>query len=195
MCSILMLVNRDIIVIGASLGGIEAIRKLASGFPAHFQAAVMIVLHTGDRSPMFLADIFGRATSLPVSYAQEGDEVRPGHVYIAPPAFHLTTVAPGHLHLDQGPKVKFSRPSADVLFRSAAELYGPRVIGVVLTGGDSDGTDGVKAIKAAGGMSVVQEPMEARDPGMPSNALSGDHPDYKVLLDDMAALLVRLVTE
>jgi two-component system, chemotaxis family, protein-glutamate methylesterase/glutaminase len=183
---------RDIIVIGASFGGLEASCALLGALPAGFAAAIMIVLHTSPQSPRRLADILGRCTSLPVSYGRHGDQVRRGHVYVAPPDRHLTIPFPGFLSLDRGPKVRHSRPAADRLFQSAAEAYGRRVIGVVLTGGDHDGTDGLKAIKAAGGISVVQQPYEARDPSMPRSALLGDHPDHCAPIGDMGALLVRL---
>jgi two-component system chemotaxis response regulator CheB len=183
---------RDIIVIGASLGGLEALCRLVRGFSADLPAAVLIVLHTSRQSPRLLAKIVGQHTSLSVSYGQQGDMIKPGHAYFAPPDLHLVVVAPGFLMLRAGPKVHFSRPAADVLFQSAAEVYGPRVIGVVLTGGDHDGTEGLRRIKAAGGVSVVQDPSEARDPSMPRSALIGDHPNHQASLDEMAALLTRL---
>jgi two-component system chemotaxis response regulator CheB len=139
-----------------------------------------------------LAEIVGQHTSLSVSYGQQGDTIKLGHVYFAPPDLHLVVVAPGFLMHRAGPKVHFTRPAAAVLFQSAAEVYGPRVIGVVLTGGDYDGTEGLRATKAAAGMSVVQDPNEARDPSMPRSALTGGHPDHQVSLDEMAALLTRL---
>ena len=104
----------------------------------------------------------------------------------------MVVIDEGFMDLHAGSKVHNLRPAADVLFRSAAEIYGPRVIGVVLTGGDGDGTDGLRAIKAAGGLCVVQEPEDADDPSMPLSALYGDHPDYVVSLDEMAGLLTRL---
>ncbi len=189
-----MTAARDIIVIGASLGGLEAICELTSGLPADLEASLMIVLHTYPGSPRLLADIIGRCTPLAVSYGGRGDAVERGHVYFAPPDHHLTVVPPSYLHLDQGPKENFLRPAADALFRSAAKVYGPRVIGVVLTGGGEDGTKGLRAIKAAGGLSVVQEPMEAIDPRMPLSAMIKNYADYRVSLHEMALLLVRLVT-
>jgi two-component system, chemotaxis family, protein-glutamate methylesterase/glutaminase len=190
-----MIIGRDVIVIGASLGGVEALCKLARGFPSDLPASVLIMLHTSPKSPRFLAEIVGRYTPLPVSYGQQGEAVERGHVYFAPPDVHLVVTAPGNLILRHGEKVHFARPAADVLFRSAAELYGRRVIGVVLTGGDSDGAAGLRAIRAAGGVAVVQDPDEAPAPGMPLNALINASPDFRVSLDGMASLLIRLVTE
>jgi hypothetical protein len=130
--------------IGASAGGLEALCKLAGSLPAWFPAAVIIVLHTSLQSPRLFAEIVGRCTSLPVSYGRRGDKVRPGHVYFAPPDYHLIVISPGLLGLDAGPKVWFLRPAADRLFQSAAEVYGPRVIGVILTGANQDRTDGLR---------------------------------------------------
>jgi len=125
--------------------------------------------------------------------ARRGHSVEPGHVYIAPPDYHMTVLCPGVVRLDQGPKVRFSRPAVDPLFRTAAEVYGPRVIGVVLTGYGEDGTDGLRAINAAGGITVVQDPNEATAAGMPRSALLGVRPDFNVSLSVTAALLVRHV--
>ena len=184
---------RDIVVVGASLGGLEALIKLASGLTADFPAAILLVLHTSLQSPRMLARIMGRHTPLPVDYAEQGGNILPGHVLFAPPGFHMAVLDEGFVGLDAGERVRSVRPAADVLFRSAAEVYGPRVIGVVLTGGDGDGTDGLRAIKAAGGLSIDQEPGAAVDPSMPLTALYGDHPDHVVSLDEMAGLLTRLV--
>lgn len=183
---------RDIIVIGASIGGLKAVCQITNGLPPELDASVLIVLHTSPESPRLLADIIGRCTPLAVSYGGHNQRIERGHVYLAPPSYHLIVVAPGSLRLDQGPKEHFSRPAVDALFRSAANVYGPRVIGVVLTGDDGDGTEGLRAIRAAGGLCVVQEPAEAKAPSMPLHAMR-DRPDYHVSLDDMAVLLTRLV--
>ena len=184
--------TRDIIVIGGSLGGFEALRQLLEDSSGRLDAALLVVLHTSPKSPRYLADMLGRCTRKKVSYGEHGLLIERGNVYIAPPDHHMTIMQQGYLRLDQGPKVQFSRPAADPLFCSAAELYGPRVIGVVLTGGGSDGTAGLRKIKASGGVCVVQDPEEARAPEMPQNALIGGSPDFKVPLSEMAALLVRL---
>ncbi|WP_255722523.1 chemotaxis protein CheB [Lichenibacterium dinghuense] len=185
--------RRDIIVIGASRGGVDALRRVVGNFPVDLPAAVLIVLHTAPDSPMAMADILGRSTAMPVDYAEQGSRIEPGQVYIAPPGWHTAVVAESVLELHHGEPVNFSRPAVDVLFRSAAQVYGSRVIGVVLTGGDHDGTAGLRAIKLAGGISVVQKPQGAVDPGMPMSAIYGDSPDHVVPLGEMAKLLVRLV--
>jgi two-component system, chemotaxis family, protein-glutamate methylesterase/glutaminase len=125
---------RDIIVVGTSRGGLEALVELLSGLPGELIVSVLIVLHTAPESPQFLADILGQYTPLKVAYGQHGHSVEARHIYLAPPDHPMTVLRPGCLRLDQGPKVHFSRPAVDPLFRTAAEVYGPRVIGVVLTG-------------------------------------------------------------
>ena len=183
---------RDIIVIGASLGGFQALCKLLVELPGRLNAAMLIVLHTSPKSPRFIVDMLSECTRMKVSYGEQGLPIEHGNVYIAPPDHHMIVMPLDYLRLDQGPKVHFTRPAVDPLFCSAAEFYGPRVIGVVLTGGGSDGTAGLRKIKASGGVGVVQDPEEARAPQMPRNALIGDSPDFTVSLSEMAALLVRL---
>lgn len=183
----------DIVVMGASQGGLAALSEILSGLPADLPAALLIVLHTAE-GPRLLAHLLGKCTRLPVAYGEEGVAVEPGHVYIAQPSQHLMVLPPGILHLDPGPRVSFSRPAADVLFRSAAQVYGPRVIGVVLTGGDGDGADGMRAIEQAGGHRIVQQPEDSLNPSMPRSALKSDHPEYVLPLKDIAPLLVHLIT-
>lgn len=182
-----------VLVIGGSNGGLDALKRILSTFPRHFAAPVVAVLHTGESSPRLLASILGSHTVLPVAYGEESDTLKPGHVYIAPPGAHLIIRRTGLLGLDHGPKVRHSRPSVDRLFTSAAAVFGDRVVGVVLSGGDGDGTDGLIAIKGRGGVSVVQSPVDSPDPGMPTGAILHDSPDYVVLLDDLGNLLQSLV--
>ena len=184
---------RDIIVIGASRGGLKAVSELVRLLPSELPAAIAVVLHTAAHSPRLLASIVGSHSALPVSYAAPLMQMRPAHIYLAPPDYHLVIVAPGVLGLDSGPKVRYSRPAVDRLFQSAAEIYGACVIGVVLTGGDGDGAAGLRAIKAAGGITVIKSPAEAEDPSMPIHALR-ENPDFCVSLAEMAPLLVRLAT-
>ena len=183
----------SIIVIGASEGGLQALGTVLGALPVGFPASVLIVLHMHPNSPMQLAEILECQGSLPVSYAHSAASISLGHVYLAPPDHHLTIDPDGRLHLNKGPKEHHTRPAADPLFRSAAEAFGEQVIGIVLTGGDGDGAAGLRAIKAQGGVSIVQNPVEAREPSMPIHALQADHPDYCVNLDGIAPLLVQLV--
>lgn len=186
--------QRDIIVIGASVGGIAALKTIVHGLPANFPAAVMVVLHSGPDSPRLLADILDPVTPLPVAYAKDNTTPLPGHVYIAEPGLHLELREPGTLHLVDGPKVKHSKPAADRLFETAARVYGSRVIAVVLTGGDSDGTNGCRAVTAVNGLCVIQNPEQALVPDMPLNALINDHPDFCANIDEIPPLLVALTS-
>jgi two-component system chemotaxis response regulator CheB len=186
--------SRGIVVVGASRGGIDAVCKLARSLPAELPAALAIVLHTGPKSPRMLASMIGACTPLPVSYAGQNTQILAGQIYIAPPSFHLIVASRTKLGLNAGPKVKFSRPAADRLFESAAQAFGARTIGVVLTGGGGDGTMGLRAIKAVGGITIVQNPAQALDPSMPKSALQGGHPDYCLTVEKIGPLLATLVS-
>lgn len=130
---------------------------------------------------------------MPVAYARDGDLIEQSRIYLAPPDHHLIVRGDSRLGLEHSGKVRHSRSAVDVLFESAADAFRDRVIGVVLTGGDHDGTGGMKAIAANGGVGIVQSPLDAVDPGMPGNAIAGDHPQFVVMLDDIPSLLVGLV--
>jgi chemotaxis response regulator CheB len=168
----LNMVSRDLIVIGASAGGLRAIGHIAHLLPATLSACVLVVLHTSPASRGMLASVIGRRSTLPVKQAEHGDALASGQIFVAPPDWHLVVGARG-IELDQGPKVNRARPAIDPLFRSAALLYGKRVIGVVLTGFLQDGTAGLAAIKQAGGVAIVQDPLDAEFPSMPGSALAG----------------------
>ena len=157
-----------LIVVGGSAGGINALGRVLSDLPPDLPAAIAVVLHTHESSP---PDILARRTSLRVAYAIEDDELSLGHVYLAPPTTHLVVRETRRLGLESGPKVHFHRPAADPLFASAARVFGRQVVGVVLTGGDGDGTGGLQAIKKHGGISVVQSPSDAEAPSMPMSAI------------------------
>jgi two-component system chemotaxis response regulator CheB len=179
-----------LIAIGASHCGLTALCRLMRSLPADLEAALAVVLHTPARSPGLLADIVGRHTELSVSYGGSGRSVERGHVYIAPPDYHLLVRSPGVLRLEQGAWENCQRPAADPLFRSAAEVYGSRAIGVILTGSEIDGEQGLQAIKAAGGVTVMESACVA---ARGQASLRNHHrPDYRVSLSEMAPLLTRL---
>jgi two-component system chemotaxis response regulator CheB len=158
--------NRDIIVIGASAGGVEALSDFFSGLPANLEATIFVVLHIPPYSPSSLPVILTRCGHMSASHPKDGEEVRPGQVYIAPPDHHLL-VELGRVLIKRGPKENRFRPSVDALFRSAAYAYGRRVIGIVLSGALDDGTSGLWTIKRLGGVAIVQQPEDACVPNMP----------------------------
>jgi two-component system chemotaxis response regulator CheB len=179
------------IVIGASAGGIQALQEIVSALPRDFAACVLIVVHTAAEDG-YLAQVLGRSSRLPSLRAEHGMRIDTGRLYVAPPDHHLTVVDSRAL-LSRGPKVNRHRPAIDPLFESAAEAYGNRLIGIVLSGYLDDGTAGLAAVKANGGIAIVQDPSEALAPNMPRNAMRKVKVDYCVPLAEIAPLLVRLV--
>jgi two-component system chemotaxis response regulator CheB len=183
--------GQDIIVVGASAGGVEALTRLVGDFPEDLPAAVFIVLHMGANTGTALPRILARQTKLPVDHPADGEMIQPGRVYVAVPDRHLL-VGQGIVRVTNGPKENGYRPAVDTLFRTAAAGYGDRVVGVVLSGTRDDGTAGLRAIRARGGRAIVQDPDEALFPGMPQSALAGDHPDWVLPVGEMGALLSEL---
>jgi two-component system, chemotaxis family, protein-glutamate methylesterase/glutaminase len=186
--------RKNIIVIGTSTGGLDALKAIFSGLPQGFAASIFVVLHTSPNSPGLLAQILDRAGPLPALMIESSERIREGVVYVPPPDHHLI-VSPGVVSATKGPKENRFRPAVDPLFRSAAQTYGPRVIGVVLTGGLDDGTAGLWAIKRLGGTAVVQDPRDALAPSMPRSALAHVDVDHRLPLSAIAPLLVRLASE
>jgi two-component system chemotaxis response regulator CheB len=184
--------HRDVIVIGASAGGLEPLQLVLADLPIDLPAAVFVVLHLGATS--YLAEILGRTAALPVRQARTGETIAPGHIYVAVPDQHLLLHA-NHLLLRRGPRENLSRPAVDPLFRSAAASFGPRVTGVVLSGALNDGTAGIRAIKQCGGVAVVQDPSDAAFPDMPVNALRYARIDHVVPASAIGELLGRLARE
>jgi two-component system chemotaxis response regulator CheB len=185
--------GKDIIVIGASAGGIEPIRTIVAGLPADFGGSLFVVVHTSADAPGVLDTIFRSAAKLPCSMAENGERIVPGRIYVARPDHHLI-IEPGMVRLTRGPKENRFRPAVDPLFRSAAQTYGPRVIGIVLSGGLDDGTSGLKAIRQLGGTAIVQDPAEAAAPSMPQSAMQHVRVDHVVRAEEIAPLLERLAT-
>jgi len=185
---------KDIIVIGASAGGVEALQRLCRGLPAGFPGCVFVVQHLSPWARSVLPQLLDRAGPLRAVSPVDGQAIEPGHIYVGAPDHHML-LRQGKILMRRGPFENRTRPAVNALFRSAAVHYGSRTIGVVLTGLLDDGTDGLIAIKAAGGLSVVQDPDEAEWPSMPRNALKRDHVDHKAPVADLPALLMRLVQE
>ncbi|MGZ8920160.1 MAG: chemotaxis protein CheB, partial [Limisphaerales bacterium] len=185
--------GRDIIVIGASAGGVDALPRLIASLPVNLPASVFVVLHIPAQGPDLLPKIIRRTASLSVSHGVDGESVRKGRVYVAPPDHHLQ-IDGTRVRLSRGPRENFHRPSIDALFRSAAESYGPRVVGVVLTGNLDDGTAGLHAVKSARGIAIVQDPKDALVPAMPQSALRNVKVNHCVPLSEIAPLLVQLAT-
>ena len=160
----------NIIVIGASAGGVQALREIVSPLPANFTAAIFVVMHVGANAPSVIPQILNGAGALPAEHASDGDRILPSRIYVAPPDRHLL-IEPGRVRVTRGPRENRHRPAVDPLFRSAARSYGPRVLGIVLTGNLDDGTVGLHIIKSEGGIAIVQDPNEAAFPSMPRNAI------------------------
>jgi two-component system chemotaxis response regulator CheB len=180
-----------VVVVGASAGGIDALRVLTADMPIDFPAPIVIVLHMSPESPGILHDILNRAGPLHASPARNGARLQPGRIYVSPPDVHLL-IEPGQLRVTRGPKENRFRPAIDPLFRTAAQVYGPAAIGVILTGNLDDGTAGLWAIDKMGGTTVVQDPRDALYPAMPANAARHIDVDHCVPLAGIAPLLVRL---
>lgn len=187
------MIPKRLVVIGASAGGIEAIRGLVAVLPHDFPAPIVVVLHTSPGAPGVLADVLGRSGCLPATTAADGQRLEPGHLYVAPPDCHLL-IEPGRLRVTKGPREHGFRPSIDPLFRTAAQVFGPAAIGVLLTGNLDDGTAGLWTIKKLGGLAIVQDPADALFPSMPEHALRRVDVDYVESLSRIPALLVELAT-
>lgn len=179
---------RDIVVIGGSAGGIQALTSLVSGLPSDLPAALFVVVHIPPYSVSRLPEILSRVGPLPAFHAADGEPIEGGRIYVAPPDRHLL-VRQGWIELSRGPRENHSRPAVDPLFRSAARAYGSRVIGIVLSGALYDGSLGLMAIKTRGGMAIVQDPREAAVDSMPRSALKLVEADYVVAATDMALVL------
>ncbi len=164
--------RRDAIVVGGSSGAIDALIQLLPALPPTLCAAVLIVLHLPRDRRSLLVDIFRQRCALPVQEAQDKEAISPGTVYFAPPDYHLLVDQGPHMALSIDQPVHYSRPSIDVLFESAADQYGDRLVGILLSGANEDGARGLQAIEAAGGLTLVQDPASAPMPTMPLAALA-----------------------
>ncbi|HEY7374948.1 MAG TPA: chemotaxis protein CheB [Polyangia bacterium] len=184
--------GHDIVVIGASAGGVEALSELVRGLPGDLPASLFVVMHMQAGVSSFLPDILSKVGPLRAAHPVHGEAIVPGRIYVAPPDNHLM-LRPGYMTVLRGPKENGHRPAVDALFRSAAIAYGARVVGVVLTGYHDDGTAGLLSIKARGGLAVVQDPADALVMNMPRTAIQHVAVDHVASLRDIGGLLARLV--
>ena len=184
--------NFDVVVIGASAGGVGSLQRLVEHVPAEFPPAILIALHLPDGIRSMLPEILARAGNLPAAHATHGARIQGGRIYIAPSGFHLTVQA-GRMNVTRGAREHGHRPAIDPLFRSAALAYGPRAIGVVLSGLLYDGTVGLREIKRAGGLAIVQDPRDTEFPSMPQSALNHVKVDYCVPATQIGTLLQQVV--
>lgn len=169
--------QRDIIVIGMSLGGVKAIKELIAPVSADIDASIFIVWHLAEDAEGLLPTLLASYGKLPAAHAEDGEKIQPGRIYVAPPDRHML-LEKGVIRLSRGPKENRFRPAIDPLFRSAAQSYGPRVIGIVLSGSLDDGCSGLWTIKSRGGLAVVQDPIDAEAPSMPINAIRSVEIDH-----------------
>jgi two-component system chemotaxis response regulator CheB len=186
--------GHDIIVVGASAGGVEALTKLVQHLPPGLPAAMFVVCHFPNDGKSLLPQILSRSGPLLARHATNGEHPYPGHIYVAPPG-HQLLLENGRMHLSRGPRENHHRPAIDSLFRSAARVHGPRVVGVVLSGSMYDGVAGLRAIRSAGGLAVVQDPKDAVVSTLPANALAIAGADHVAPLAALAPLLVKLVRQ
>lgn len=187
--------EREIVVVGASAGGISALQSLVRGLPADFPGAILVVLHLSRESGGLLPQILASAGPLPASNARHREDIRTGHIYVAPPDRHLLVGPERRIYLGHGPKENRFRPAVDPLFRSAALNEGRKVIGIVLSGGLDDGTAGLCAVKQGGGLTVVQDPFDAEVPSMPRSALQHVAADYCMSAEKIGETLPVLLRE
>jgi two-component system chemotaxis response regulator CheB len=184
-------VSFKIVVIGTSLGGLSALKIILGKLPGDFLVPIAIVQHRHKESNNTLQELLQESTLLPIREVEDKDEILPGHIYLAPADYHLL-VELGHFALSTDEPVSYARPSIDVLFESAADVYTDQVIGVILTGANQDGMQGLKKIKVRGGLTIVQEPTTAESDIMPEAAISAVTVDWILTLSNIASQMVKL---
>ncbi|WP_061249501.1 chemotaxis protein CheB [Leptospira alstonii] len=184
--------NYEAIVIGVSAGGLNALKAILPTLPVQYGIPLIIVQHIGPRSDGEWFRILGKLSNVKIKEAEEKEKIEPGTVYVAPPNYHLLIEKDRTLSLSISERVNFSRPSVDVLFESASDVYGDKLIGIVLTGANSDGAKGLKRIKENGGLAIVQDPSTAEISLMPESAIGTGPVDYVLSLEKIAELLIRL---
>ena len=187
--------RHEAIVIGASVGGWEALKTLLSALPASFPSPIAIVQHIGERSESFMAELLNQVSRIAVKEAEDKESLSSGTAYLAPPGYHLLIEPDRSFSLSVDERVNHARPSIDVLFESAAEVFGGTLIGIILTGANADGARGLKTIKEYGGLAIVQNPDDAENPTMPKAALTATEVDYIVSLQQLTTILFQLTAQ
>ena len=182
----------EVVCIGSSAGGLHALSEILPKLPANLPVAILVVQHLDPRHESLMADILARHTKMKAVQATDGEEVREGTIYFAPPDRHML-VEQGTVHLTTTELVHFVRPSVDLLFESAAAAYNERAIGVILTGSGHDGGLGIQAIRSKGGFTIVQDPATAESTGMPTTAIATGAVDLIVPLDNIPNTIIGLV--
>ena len=186
--------TRNIIVAGASAGGVDALRCLVAQLPAEFPGALLVTLHVPPLGQSQLPNILSDAGPLPAMHAEDGARIELGKILVAPPDLHMI-VEDGHVHLNRGPRENHARPAINPLFRSAALAYGPRLVGILLSGALDDGVAGLWEIKRRGGIAIAQLPEDARHPNMPRNAMTHVAVDHVGTAAEIGVLLRGLACE
>lgn len=184
-----VIVPDKVVIIGGSTGSIEVLLQLLPALQSPLAFSVVIVLHRKNTADSTLANLLSLKTTIPLKEVDDKDIVQPGHIYLAPADYHLLIEMDGSFSLDDSEKVNYSRPSIDVAFESAADVFGPALMGILLSGANADGTNGLKAIKQAGGQVVVQQPETAQVAFMPQQAILRSQPDYILDVPGLIALL------
>lgn len=182
----------EAIVIGVSSGGMRAMKYLFSALPSDLRLAIIVVQHISAQSNNQWIKLLNDISNLNIKEADEKEKIEPGNVYIAPANYHLLVEKDKTFSLTISERVNFARPSIDVLFESAAEAYKDKLIGIVLTGSNNDGSNGIKRIKEYGGLAIIQDPKTAESAYMPESAIATIQPDYILTLEEIPELLIKL---
>ena len=182
----------EAIVIGVSSGGMNALKIISSSLPVHFNIPIIIVQHLSAHSDSLWINLLNEKSHLDLKEADEKEKIEKGNIYTAPPNYHLLIEKDKTFSLTIDERVNFARPSIDVLFESAAEAYKNKLIGIVLTGSNSDGTKGIKRIKECGGLAIIQDPKTAESEYMPKSAIAAIEPDYILSLEEIVELLLKI---
>lgn len=182
----------EAIVIGASAGGLQALKMVLSSLPASFPFSIAIVQHIAESSENFMAELLNQASRITVKEAEDKESICPGIAYVAPPGYHLLIEPDRSFSLSVDERINHARPSIDVLFESAAEAFDEALIGIILTGANADGAQGLKTIKEYGGLAIVEDPESAEHPAMPKAALAATTVDHVVTLERLVPLLLHL---